>query len=153
MEFVLLLLILLVSNYTDAFSSVRTVTVPKVTNLPSAWSLKLFKSFGGGPKKSPSAAYIPTSPQAIKALEIFRKEVGKKFQVITDGELTANFRSLSSVLSKSDDNALACVRIAPRLLLQESDRIKANFEVYAGKWGADKALEVVLRNPLILAGE
>lgn len=64
--------------------------------------------------------------------------------------LKSRFASLSKTL-KGEENAIVAVRNVPEVLLINSALIKANFDVFEKKFGEEKAIGLVQRNPNILS--
>ena len=64
--------------------------------------------------------------------------------------LLEGFRALAGVVS-SDELALTMVSKAPAVLLLDPARVRANYDIYVEKWGLEKALGVVSRNPLLFS--
>lgn len=109
-------------------------------------------SGSGGKNKRKS---IKVTPMIQTGIDIYRKanpnpKEGGVYDV-DDSELAIRFVDISKIFNDDEESVVKIIRNYPDLLsFSNTDRIKDNFEVYSSKWGSDKALGVVTRNPSLL---
>lgn len=69
---------------------------------------------------------------------------------LTDNDIAACFQAFARVIG-DESTALQMVATYPDVLLVDAEKVRANLATYTGKWGEEKALGVVTRNPALLA--
>eukprot|EP00597_Dinobryon_sp_UTEXLB2267_P016755 CAMPEP_0201092150 /NCGR_PEP_ID=MMETSP0812-20130820/707_1 /ASSEMBLY_ACC=CAM_ASM_000668 /TAXON_ID=98059 /ORGANISM="Dinobryon sp., Strain UTEXLB2267" /LENGTH=168 /DNA_ID=CAMNT_0047343553 /DNA_START=109 /DNA_END=615 /DNA_ORIENTATION=+ len=113
----------------------------------------LFGNFGRG-KKEGSIKIITPSPVALEAISVYQKanpkpKPGRGYDILPE-ELNLRFISLVEAV-KSEEVALKIVSTVPEVLVIKPQLVKDNFAMFESKWGFEKTLGLVTRNPNILS--
>eukprot|EP00596_Hydrurales_sp_CCMP1899_P007725 CAMPEP_0119038456 /NCGR_PEP_ID=MMETSP1177-20130426/7416_1 /TAXON_ID=2985 /ORGANISM="Ochromonas sp, Strain CCMP1899" /LENGTH=193 /DNA_ID=CAMNT_0007001093 /DNA_START=211 /DNA_END=792 /DNA_ORIENTATION=- len=134
------------NSFMDVLSGNAAVKAEKASN-PS-----LFSNNKKPTDRSKLSAKI--TPEGSEALLIFKKrnptpKAGGGFD-LSDTDLLKQFNALSTV-TKGDVEALAVVSTSPDVLAVPFNKYAANFAVFEGKWGFEKARGVITRNPALFS--
>lgn len=104
-------------------------------------------------RKKPRSPIV-LNAEGERAVALFRKTYPKprpegKFDM-EDWELALQFQFVSQLM-QGDAEALKIFMNSPSLFTVSEERMTQVFEVYVKKWGFEKAREVCMRNPNLLA--
>lgn len=137
-------------NAVDFLTGKATVEADRAFNNMSGVRKPNTKQLRKKPRKP-----IALSAEGEEAVALFRKTYPKprpegKFD-LEDWELALQFQFVSKLM-QSDDSALKIFKNAPTVFTVSEQRMTEVFDIYVNeKWGFEKARDVCIRNPNLLA--
>ena len=103
--------------------------------------------------KTQIAAFKKSNPALFQSgTQVSKKGTAKKGGPydLADEDIAACFQSFARVIG-DESTALKMVDTYPDVLLLDAEKVRANLATYTGKWGEEKALGVVTRNPALFS--